>query len=147
MIDFDRELFDLMVKKAVEFWDMVQNDTPPLIMPDDDTTLAEVYKDHSGNLVEAQEFNERAAYLQELKMHRDEINKEIKEIETELKAKIADNEGVLTDKYKITWKKSVRTLFDKDSFQNEHRDLFEKYLLTSSYRTLRITNRKDVLNV
>ena len=146
VIDFDQELFDLMVEKAVEFWDMVQNDTPPLIMPDDDTTLAEVYKDHSNNLVEAQEFNERAAYLQELKMHRDEINKEIKEIETELKAKIADNEGVLTDCYKITWKAQNSRKLDLERLQEEVKNL-EDYYLTNTYRVLRITKRKDVSNV
>lgn len=143
VIDFDAELFDIMVNKAKEFWNMVQTNKAPLILPEDDETLGQVYPDHSEDLIDAQEFNERAAYLQELKMERDEINKEIKEIETELKAKIGENLGILTDKYKITWKKSVRTLFDKDNFQIEHNDLYEKYLMTSSYRTLRIFNIKE----
>jgi len=145
-IDFDSELFDIMVKKAREFWDMVQNNKPPLILPQDDETLGEVYPDHSNNLIEAQEFNERAAYLQELKMHRDEINQEIKEIETELKAKIGDNLGVLTDRYKITWKAQNSRKLDTDRLKEELKN-FDDYYLTNTYRVLRISNRKDIENV
>lgn len=145
-IDFDAELFDIMVKKAQEFWDMVQNNIPPLILPDDDETLGEVYPDHSENIIEAEEFNERASYLQELKMHRDEINAEIKEIETELKAKIGDNQGILTDKYKITWKKQSTKTLDKDRLREDIKNL-DDYYLSSSYRVLRIANRKDKENV
>lgn len=145
-IDFDPELFSIMVNKACEFWEMVQNNQAPLIMPQDDETLGEVYKDHSENLIEAQEFNERASYLQELKMHRDEINKEIKEIETELKVKIADNQGILTDKYQITWKAQTSKILDKDRLREEIKNI-DDYYLFNTYRVLRISNRKDIKNV
>lgn len=141
-IDFDPELFDIMVKKAQEFWDMVQNNKPPLILPDDDETLAELHPKHTEDLIEAQEFNERAAYLQELKMHRDEINGEIKEIETELKAKIGDNLGILTDKYQITWKSQSSRKLDTDRLKDEIKNI-DDYYLTNSFRVLRIKNRKD----
>lgn len=145
-IDFDPELFNIMVEKAKEFWAMVQNNQAPLILPEDDETLGEVYPDHSENIIEAEEFNERASYLQELKMHRDEINAEIKEIETELKAKIGDNQGILTDKYKITWKKQSTKTLDKDRLREDIKNL-DDYYLSSSYRVLRIANRKDKENV
>lgn len=146
VIDFDPELFEIMVNKAREFWDMVQNNKPPLILPDDDETLAELHPKHTEDLIEAQEFNERAAYLQELKMHRDEINKEIKEIETELKAKIGDNLGILTDKYQITWKSQSSRKLDTDRLKDEIKNI-DDYYLTNSFRVLRIKNRKDKENV
>lgn len=146
VIEFDPELFDIMVDKAKEFWDMVQNNIAPLIMPDDDETLAEIHPKHTDDLIDAQEFNERAAYLQELKMHRDEINKEIKEIETELKAKIGDNLGILTDKYQITWKNQNSRKLDTDRLKEEIKNI-DDYYMTSTYRVLRIKNRKDIENV
>lgn len=142
-IEFDAELFNLMVEKAQKFWEQVQNGVPPVILPDDAEILGEVYSEHSEDMIESQELNDRVAYVQELKMHRDEINSEIKEIETELKATIKDKMGIMTDTYKVTWKGAVRTLFDKDTFQKEHEDLYKQYLLTSSYRTLRITKKKE----
>lgn len=145
-IEFDPELFNLMVERAKEFYNMVQTDTPPLILPDDDETLAEIYPKNTEDMIEAEEFNERAAYLQELKMHRDEINGEIKEIETELKARIGENMGILTDRYKITWKTQSNRKLDTDRLKEDIKN-FDDYYLTQSFRVLRITKRKDIENV
>jgi len=145
-IEFDPELFNLMVERAKDFYNMVQTDTPPLILPDDDETLAELYPTNTEDIVEAEEFNERAAYLQELKMHRDEINGEIKEIETELKAKIGENMGILTDRYKITWKVQTSRTLDTDRLKEDIKNI-DEYYLTRPYRVLRIAKRKDIDNV
>lgn len=145
-IEFDSELFNLMVERAKEFYNMVQTDTPPLILPDDDETLAEIYPKNTEDMIEAEEFNERAAYLQELKMHRDEINGEIKEIETELKARIGENMGILTDRYKITWKTQTNRKLDTDRLKEEIAEI-DNFYLTQTFRVLRISKRKDVENV
>lgn len=146
VIEFDDELFNLMVERAKDFYNMVQTDTPPLILPDDDETLAEIYPKNTEDMIEAEEFNERAAYLQELKMHRDEINGEIKEIETELKARIGENMGILTDRYKITWKSQISRTLDTDRLKEDIKNI-DDYYLTRPYRVLRIAKRKDIENV
>ena len=146
-IDFDEELYNLMVEKAVKFWDMVQNNIPPVILPEDGDTLGEVFAEHTDDMIESQELNDRVAYVQELKMHRDEINQEIKEIETELKATIADKVGLLTDKYKVTWKTQTRTTPDLDKLREEQPELMSKYTLTKSIRVLRITKNKEMKDV
>lgn len=141
-IDFDEELFNLMVEKAKEFYNMVQTDTPPLIMPDDDETLGQIYSVHTDDLIEAQEFDDRIAYLQELKMHRDDMNAEIKEIETELKAKIGENLGISTDKYKVTWKTQTTSRLDTDKLREEIAEI-DNFYIKKSYRVLRITKNKE----
>ena len=145
-IEFDEELFNLMVDKAVKFWDMVQTQTPPVILPDDCDTLAEVYAEHTDDLIESQELNDRVAYVQELKMHRDEIGKEIKEIETELKATIAEKVGLITDSYKVTWKNQTRTTLDTERLKEEQPEIYSKYTLTKNIRVLRITKNKEGKN-
>lgn len=142
-IEFDEELFNLMVEKAVKFWDMVQTQTPPVILPEDGEVLGEVFSEHTEDMIENNDINERVAYVKELEMHVDEMKKEIEEIKTELKATIKDKMGIVTDTYKVTWKGATRTLFDKETFQKEHEDLYNQYLLKSSYRTLRITKIKE----
>lgn len=141
-IDFDEELFNLMVEKAVKFWEQVQNKVPPVILPDDAETLGEVYSEHTEDLIECSELNDRVAYVQELKMHRDEINKEIKEIETELKATIKDKMGIITDTYKVTWKNQKgQYIYDREKMIQD--GVFEKYASQGINRVLRITKRKE----
>ena len=60
-IDFDEELFNLMVEKAVKFWDMVQNKIPPLILPEDDDVLGEIYSEHTDDMMVLQDLNDRVS--------------------------------------------------------------------------------------
>lgn len=144
-IEFDEELFNLMVEKAVRFWEMVQKDVPPVILPDDSETLGEVYSEHTDDLIETQELNDRIAYVQELKMHRDEIGKEIKEIETEIKATIKDKAGISTDTYKVTWRSQKGApVYDKEQMVAD--GVYDKYVSQPVFRVLRITKKKEVKN-
>ena len=145
VIDFDEELFNLMIERAVKFWELVEKKVPPLILPEDCDTLGEVYNEYTDDIIISQELNDRIAYLQEIKMHRDEINKEIKEIETELKATIADKTGLLTEKYKVTWKAQTQSRIDTDRLREEKPEIVEQYLQSKTYRVLRVTNNKETL--
>ena len=60
-IDFDEELFNLMIEKAVKFWDMVQNKIPPLILPEDDEVLGEIYSEHTDDMMVLQDLNDRVS--------------------------------------------------------------------------------------
>lgn len=143
-IDFDEELFNLMVNKAVEFWQMVQNQTPPVMVADDDEVIEEIYPDSNDEMIEMSEINDRVAYLQEVKMHIEEMTKERKEIETELKSIIQDKAGIKTPQYKITWETQTPHKIDTDRLQEEMPEIAEKYTKVTSYRVLRILKNKEV---
>lgn len=145
-IDFDQELFDLMVEKAVKFWQMVENNQPPLMLADDGEVLQEIYPKSNEEMIEMQEINDRVAYMQELKMHRDDMNNEIKEIETELKSIIKDNAGIKTPQYKITWRTQTANRLDTDRLKEEQPEIVNKYTLVKDYRVLRVTKNKEVTN-
>ena len=142
-IDFDEELFNTMVEKAVKFWEMVQKQIPPLILPEDDEVLGEIYSEHTDDMMILQDLNDRVAYLQEIKMHIDEMTKERKEIETELKTVIKDKAGFTTDKYKVTWKSQVTRRIDTELLKTEEPEIAQKYMKESAYRVLRITKEKE----
>lgn len=142
-IDFDQELFDLMVEKALAFWDMVQKNVPPMILPEDDETLAELYPTNTEDFIEMQEMNDRVAYLQEIKMHIDEMTKEKREIETELKTLIQDKAGVITDRYKVTWKTQSTKRIDATALRAECPEIAEKYTKETISRVMRIAKKKE----
>lgn len=145
-VDFDQELFDLMVEKAIKFWGMVEKKIPPLILPEDDETIAELYPTHTEDVIEIQEMEERIAYLQEIKMHIEEMTKEKREIETELKTLIADKCGVITNKYKVTWKSQVSQRIDTDLLKTEMPDIAQRYIKENAIRVMRIIKNKEVTN-
>lgn len=153
-IEFDAELFATMVEAAKEFWEHVQEDTPPAIMPTDDETLKDLYSEHSEVMIElypkddetaqaAQTLEDKIAYLQEIKAHIKNYQDEQKEIETTIKDIIKDNLGIKTPKYVVIWKSQSTTKFDTKSFKETHEDLYKEFALTSSYRVMRIKANKE----
>lgn len=154
-IEFDSELFDTMVESAKEFWQHVQDNTPPAVMANDDETLKDLYADHSEIMIElyptdeetaraTQTFEERIAYLQEVKAHITSLQDEQKEIETHIKDIIKDNLGIKTPKYVVTWKSQNTTKFDTATFKKTHVDLYNQFALTSSFRVMRIKANKEM---
>ena len=154
-IEFDSELFDKMVDAAKDFWQHVQDDTPVDIVATDDETLKDLYSNHSEIMIDliptdaqtkqaCDVFEERVAYLQEIKMHIKQLQDEQKEIETSVKDIIKDNLGIKTPKYIITWKNQTTTKFDTAKLRQERPDTFEDYSYESSYRVMRISKNKEV---
>lgn len=152
-IEFDAELFNTMVEAAKEFWDCVQNDTPPAVMPDDGETLKDMYSDHSEFMIELypdkeenkvamEALEEKIAYLQEIKAHQKNLEAERKEIETALKDIIKGNLGIKTLKYSITWKnRKGQYSYDKEAMQAD--GVFDKYATQNINRVLSVNKNKD----
>ena len=153
-IEFDSELFETMVDAAKEFWQHVKDDTPPAVMPDDDETLKDLYSEHTEVMIElypeneettqaVQTFEDKVAYLQEVKGHIKNLQDEQKEIETAIKDIIKDNLGIKTPKYVVSWKSQSKTNFDTKLFKELHSDLYEEFSSTTSYRVMRIKANKE----
>ena len=153
-IEFDSELFETMVEAAKEFWQHVKDDTPPAVMPDDDETLKDLYSEHTEVMIElypeneettqaVQTFEDKVAYLQEVKGHIKNLQDEQKEIETAIKDIIKDNLGIKTPKYVVSWKSQSKTNFDTKLFKELHSDLYEEFSSTTSYRVMRIKANKE----
>ena len=153
-IEFDQELFDQMVEAAKEFWEHVQNDTPPAIMADDDETLKELYGEHNDFMIElfpedektteaTMAFEEKVAYLQEIKAHIKSLEDEKKEIETGIKDIIKDNLGIKTPKYVITWKTRKKSSVDTKSLCENEPNIYAKYERITTFRTMLISKNKE----
>lgn len=149
-IEFDSELFDLMVKCAKDFWEKIQTDTPPELVANDDETMRDLYGSSQSDLIIDMSFpndereaeaitdvEETVAYLQQLKGERKSIDDEIKTLETKLKDLIKDNLGIKTTKYLVTWKlQNGSYTYDKEQMLSD--GVFEKYATQSSFRRLNV---------
>jgi putative phage-type endonuclease len=147
-VEFDAELFDLMVEAAVDFWlGNVENDAPPPLTDMDNDTLASLYAVDNGDMIDltgedeaAVTLDEALAQLQELKMHAKEIDTEKGEIEVKIKDIIKEASGIQTSKYKVTWKSQTSTKVDTQKLKDD--GIYEEYSTQSSFRVLRITKKQ-----
>lgn len=143
-ITFDPKLFDLMVEKAVKFWDMVVNNIPPAVESSDNETIIDVFPTCTDEIVENENLNDLIAYRQEICMHIEEMKKEKDEIEAQLKEYIGDNLGVKTSKYEVIWKPQTSKRLDNGKLKQDYPEIFNDYIQESNYRVLRISNRKEL---
>jgi len=143
-ITFDPTLFDKMVEKAVKFWSMVQNDTPPAVTSQDVEVLVEVFPTtNTEEMIENEELNDLIAYRQELQMHIDEMSKEKDEITAQLQEYIGDRQGLLTSKYKVTWKEQTSSRLNTTMLKQEHPEIIEQYKQKVTSRPFKVNLRKD----
>ncbi len=144
-IEFDQEMFDIMVQRAIEFWDKVQKNEPPEITANDGETLALMFPKSSMEIIEnvPPEIDEAIARRQSLKQEQADVEKELKEVETVIKDYIKGNLGLQTQKYIVTWKEyQGKETVDTAKLKND--GLFEKYKkIGKSYRMLKVTNNPE----
>lgn len=154
-LKFDKDLFDLCVEKAVHFWNYnVGQNIPPELTEDDDETLKTLYSNHNEKFIElfpndeksteaVMDFESAVANLQEMKMHKDNLEKDIKVEEAKIKDIIKDNVGIKTPKYVITWKTQNRSGIDTKLLKEEKPQIAKEYETVTSYRVMRITKNKE----
>lgn len=141
-LDFDKELFDEQVNIAINFWKeyVIKNVMPP-VSADDSNAILEIYPNHCEDMIENQEIEERISYLKEIENYYKEQGAEIETIENELKALIGDKQGIITNKYRVTWKEITKEIPDSEKLKAD--GIFENYSKISSYRQLKVNKRKD----
>lgn len=120
-IDADQELFLKMTNSAIKFWDMVQNNIPPMAQSGDNDFLIELYPSGSDQIKEAtQDIAEAIATLQLIKAEIIEAEKKKDEIEAKIKAVIGNAGGIKTPEFTAKWlnvKGGTYTVTKKDSRQ------------------------------
>ena len=136
---FDEKLFDSIVECAKTFWGMVQTNTPPYATGLDNPTIVKLNPYHNDSIEEVNDINDSVRYLQEVKMHIDDLKKEKDALEAKIKQRIGGNLGVSTGNYIVTWKHQLRNSVDTTALKAD--GLYERYSKSSETRVLRI--KKD----
>lgn len=139
-IEFDKELFDVMVDMAKEFWIAVETKTPPAVSASDNPVIVQMFPEPDSELVENQDIEDRVAKLQQVKDDISALTDEKEMLEAEIKSAIGEHLGVLTEKFKVTWTKYQQTKVNTERLKAD--GLYEKYADKSSYRRLNISEKK-----
>ena len=137
-IERDEELIAAMIELEADFWNHVQNNTPPpldgsgasarflserfpdsvpksqIILPDSATDLLFQYEESCKQLEVVTEQKQRAENL--------------------LKQMMGDHEIATSGDHIITWKKISQERLDSKTFKAEHPALYQKYANKTSYR-------------
>ena len=140
IIEFDKELFDLMVETAKDFWHSVQTKTPPCVSANDNEVLTQIFPTHNDELLDKPEFEDKVTKIKQLKAEITVLTDEKDMLETELKSTICNHLGLITQKYKVTWKEQSQTKIDSNKLKAD--GLYEKYSFKTSFRKLNISENK-----
>ena len=82
----------------------------------------------------ANEIQNKARELKELKVMKDELEAEITAIEDSLKAAMGEQEEMRCGEYKLTYQTVSTSRFDSARFRREHADLADAYTRATTYR-------------
>ena len=143
-IAFDPELYQMMIDKAVEFWnEHVLKDIPPLATLGDKEALLQLYPKNARDdiIIANEDINTAIALRQEISGQIGALEEQKEMLENQIKQVIADNIGVETSKYVVTWKPQSRKSVDIEKLKED--SLYEKYSKTSISRVLNVRLRKD----
>lgn len=136
-VDYDKELFAMMLAHAEEFWARVQEGRPP--EPESEADCKALWPSATRSVVVATAPDHTNAEL----YHR--YKRQLADCKFELQGTMEDYE-VLEDEdgnVLATYKNTSSTRFDSKTFKAENPELHKKYLKTTTSRRLLIKERKD----
>ena len=132
----DAEIAALMDAER-EFWEFVENDTPPALSgtQPDFTALEAIYRGGEESTITLFGRDKLIARYFELKNEITEREKERDAIKQTLQADLGDNERGEAQGYAVTWKNQSRSTFDAKAFAKDNPALdLSGYYKTSNFR-------------
>lgn len=139
-IERDEELINIIIEAEKEFWKMVQDKTPPAL---DGSSAAEKWVNKKYKSVnEGKTINLDSSWRellnqrQELKEYRDDVDKQIKEIENQLKQNIGHAEYANAPGYSISYKSVSQKRPDISKLKALLKDEYADYLKETTSRRL-----------
>lgn len=145
-IERDEKEIQALIQMEKEFWEMVENETPPEITGSDSDkkTLDFLYAQSNPDIdIQLIGMDADLELRKALKEKSDELDKEIKEIENRIRLEMKDAEKAHTDGFSCKWKTIHTNSFDQKKFKEENPDSYKNYLKSGSYKRLTITERKN----
>jgi len=145
-IERDDELIEYIIEAEKEFWKMVQDKTPPAL---DGSSAAEKWVNEKyKNVNEGETINLDSSWRellnqrQELKEYKDSVDKQIKEIENQLKQNIKHAEYANAPGYSISYKSVSQKRPDSSKLKALLKEEYEDYLKETTSRRLVIKEEK-----
>lgn len=144
-LERDQAEIDALMSSEKEFWNMVENDTPPCPDGSEATSdaLQVIYSDTQDRGVDL--FGREtilSEYLQ-LKQQKKSLDERIGEIENIVKNDMKQAERAVCGAYAVTWKPQVRQTFQAESFSKDHPNIdLSPYYKESVSRPFKVTEKE-----
>lgn len=142
----DEELINIIIEEEKNFWKLVENRTPPAL---DGSSAAEKWvnerykKVNEGEVINLNSsWKEMLDRRKELKKYKDETDKEIKEIDNQLKNTLGNAEFGVAPGYSVEWKEIKSKRPNTEKLKKEFRDVYNECLKEIKSRRLTIKEAK-----
>lgn len=140
-LDWNQEIIDELIARGTEFWNKyVLTNTLP--MPDGsancDEIINELFSTSNHTEINLIGFDDKLERRQDILKSIEELEKEQKQIEQELKMFLQDNEYASNDKFKVAWTNVDTTRLDSKRIKEEMPEVYNAYSKTSTSRRLQI---------
>lgn len=144
-IERDEDEISALMGAEADFWELVENNTPPAADGSQATTaaIATLYAESNDSKVDLFPYSaalnsyiELGARIKELKAEQDEYANKVKQF-------MGDAGSGECDRFRVSWKSSTRRTFDSDRFAKENPDIdLSGYYKETNVRTFRVTALK-----
>ncbi len=135
---------EALIKTEKSFWENnVMAGVAPEPLEQDDETLAKLYPVSQDTFMPLYRVSKQIGELVKKKEGAKTLEGEIKALENAIKGELGEAGEGSDDKYKVTWKSQTRSSLNGKALKAELPDIFERYQSQSSFRVLRITERKE----
>ncbi len=142
----DEELIEMIIQSEKDFWELVERKTPPAL---DGSSAAEKYlsekysKAEEGKVEQLGfEYKDKIKDYFELKEEKGILDKQITEIENQIKAELKDAEFGFAPGYNISWKNVSSNRVDSKKLKSEYPEIYEKVVKESKSRRFSIKEDK-----
>ena len=148
IIERDDEAIEMLIRRATEFWHLVETQTPPPIDGSEASgrVLDRLYPAGDAVLDPPLMLDEAESLASAYLEARDALKGAqmvVDTIENEIKALMASHAVAQAGAYEVNWKPRTRSSFDSKRYIEEHPGDYAPYLKTSEYRVFSVKAPKE----
>lgn len=148
IFELDRDEAEISALMGVEekFWSNVQTNTPPPAdgLESTSKTITALYPDSNTDNVNLYSYQTELARYMELSEQIKNLEQAKEEAANKVKAFLGEAGKGESDRYRVSWTSSERRTFDSKRFAKENPDInMDSYYKTSTYRTFKVTEKKE----
>ena len=143
-LDRDQAEIDALMGAEKDFWQCVENNTPPAVdgSKSSEDTLSAIYPESNGETVDISAFNTILSERSQLDAQIKALTELKKECENKVKAFMQNAAKGESDRFKVSYPSSVRRTFDVKSLAADHPEInTDKYYTETISRTFRVTEK------
>lgn len=145
-VNRDEELIQMIIQLEKDFWSLVEAKTPPAL---DGSSAAEKYLKERYKEVEENksielgfEYKDKIKTYLEMKKQLKDFEKQVNELENQIKFEIGNAEYAYAPGYSLSWKKVLSNRVDSKKLKSEYPEVYEKVIKESISRKFNVKEDK-----